>query len=377
MTRLRVSYGCRRRPPSDGEVGNSIGTKFMRERSFLDSSAVFGDADVMLGRIDRDGYLFFRGFFDRTFILALRRQLLEIAARHDFLDRRFPLEEGVANLEAACIEPEVDYVKALREMYVLEEIHDLKHHPRILDLFHRILGETVLPHPMIVIRNVFPQKREYTTPAHQDFVHNQGAEDTYSFWMPLCDCPEEMGCVEVSAGSHKGGVYEFRMARAAGNLEIIESFDGQWVGNGIEAGDVLIFHSMTVHRAFPNRSNRLRQSVDMRFQRASEPIIEKELNPYFATQMTWDDVQREWKSDRYKDFWERYDLKVVPYDRVYLDHRDELAFEAAERGNVDAIETLMLIEMRDPDAAKRKRAGELLARLQSRLLGRHILRPPW
>ena len=337
-------------------------------RSFPDSSLILDDADALVARMDRHGYMFFKGFFERSFILALRRKLLEIAARHNFLDRGFSLEAGVANLEAACIEPEEDYVKVLREMYVLEEIHDLKHHPRVLDLFDRVLGKTVLPHPMMVIRNVFPQKGEYTTPAHQDFVHNQGAEATYSLWLPLCDCPEEMGCVEVAAGSHKGGVYEFRMARAAGNLEITESFDGQWVGNGFEAGDVLVFHSMTVHRAFPNRSNRLRQSVDMRFQRASEPIIEKELNPYFATQMTWDDVQREWKSNRYKDFWKRFDLKVVPYDRVYLDHRDEIAFEAAGRGDVDAIETLMLIEMRDPDPAKRKRAEELLTQLQAEAL---------
>ena len=56
--------------------------------------------------------------------------------------------------------------------------------------------------------------------------------------------------------------------------------------------------------------------------------------------------------------------KVVPYDRVYLDRRDEMAFEAAERGDADAIETLILIEMRDPDPAKRKRASELMARLQ-------------
>ena len=337
-------------------------------RPFPDSSPILDNADRLVERMGRDGYLFFSRFFEREFVLSLRRSLLEIAARHGFLDTRYPLEEGVANLEAACIEPEEDYIKVLKEMYVLEEIHDLKHHPRILDLFDRILGETVLPHPMMVIRNVFPQKEEYTTPAHQDFVHNQGAEATYSSWLPLCDCPEEMGCVEVAAGSHKGGVYDFRMARAAGNLEIIESFDGQWVGSGFEAGDVLIFHSMTVHRAFPNRSKRLRQSVDMRFQRASEPIIEKELNPYFSTQMTWDDVQREWKSNRYKDFWKRFDLKVVPYDRVYLDHRDEIAFEAAERGDVDAIETLMLIEMRDPDPAKRKRAEELLTQLQAEAL---------
>ena len=332
---------------------------------FLDSSDVLDDRDRLEQRLDRDGYLFLKGFFERGLVLGLRRRLLEIASRHGFLDTSHPLEEGVANLAAAGIEPEPHYVKALREMYVLEQIHDLKHHPRALELFERLLGAPIFPHPMMVLRNVFPQKQEYTTPAHQDYVHNQGSPDTYTLWVPLCDCAVEMGCVEVAAGSHKSGVYEFRFARTAGNLEIVEAFDGQWVGNGFAAGDVLIFHSMTAHRAFPNRSRKLRQSVDIRYQRASEPIIPKELRPYFAIRMTWDEVQEHWQSERYKDYWKRYDLDVVPYDRGYLERRDEMALAAAERGDPDAIETLMLIEMRDPDPAKRQRATDLMARLRA------------
>ena len=332
---------------------------------FLDSSDALDDRDSLQQRLDRDGYLFLEGFFERSLVLGLRRRLLEIASRHGFLDAAHPLEHGVANLAAACIEPEPRYVNALREMYVLEAMHDLKHHGRVLDLFERLLRAPVLPHPMMVLRNVFPQKQEYTTPAHQDYVHNQGTPDTYTLWVPLCDCPVEMGCVEVAAGSHKSGVYDFRVARTAGNLEIIESFDGQWVGNGFAAGDVLIFQSMTAHRAFPNRSRKLRQSVDMRYQRAAEPIIPKELRPYFAIKMTWDEVQKNWQSDRHKDYWKRYDLNVVPYDRGYLERRDEMALEAAERGDPNAIETLMLIEMRDPDPAKRQRASDLMAQLRA------------
>ena len=81
--------------------------------------------------------------------------------------------------------------------------------------------------------------------------------------------------------------------------------------------------------------------------------------------MTWDEVQKNWQSDRHKDYWKRYDLNVVPYDRGYLERRDEMALEAAERGDPNAIETLMLIEMRDPDPAKRQRASDLMAQLRA------------
>ena len=41
---------------------------------------------------------------------------------------------------------------------------------------------------------------------------------------------------------------------------------GDWVGGQINAGDVLMFHSLTVHAGSPNLSNRLRISLDCRFQ---------------------------------------------------------------------------------------------------------------
>ena len=38
------------------------------------------------------------------------------------------------------------------------------------------------------------------------------------------------------------------------------------MGGQVNAGDVLIFHSLTVHAASPNLSNQLRISLDCRFQ---------------------------------------------------------------------------------------------------------------
>ncbi len=47
---------------------------------------------------------------------------------------------------------------------------------------------------------------------------------------------------------------------------------GEWVGGEINAGDLLIFHSLTVHEAAPNRSNQLRISIDCRFQSFDNPV---------------------------------------------------------------------------------------------------------
>ena len=330
---------------------------------FIDSRDILHDGAALRNRMQEDGYLFIRGFFERELVMGLRAQMLEIAARHGFVDTSRPLEESVANMSAACIEPEPAYIVALQEMYQLEALHALKHEPRVQAFFERLLGGPGFAHPMQVVRNVFP-KVEYATPAHQDYVHVQGAVDTYTFWMPLCDCPIEMGCVAVAAGSHRSGVAEFRLARAAGNVEIIDPYEGQWVSDNFDAGDVLVFHSLTAHKAFPNLTHKLRQSTDFRVQLLSgATVVEKETRPYFATQLTWDQVYSTWKSSEYQNYWQSMPISVVPYDRKYLNARDEMAFEAAELGDPIAIETLLLIRLRDPRPERRQRAEELLVRL--------------
>ena len=55
------------------------------------------------------------------------------------------------------------------------------------------------------------------------------------------------------------------------------------------AGDVLLFHSMTVHKGVPNRSDRLRMSMDVRYQLVSEPFNIDNANPD-GQPLSWDEV---------------------------------------------------------------------------------------
>ena len=75
-------------------------------------------------------------------------------------------------------------------------------------------------------------------------------------------------------------------------------------------------------------------------------------------------MQEHWQSERYKDYWKRFDLDVVPYDGCISSGVTNWR-SRAERGDADAIETLMLIEMRDPDPAERQRDTDLMARLRA------------
>jgi hypothetical protein len=159
---------------------------------------------------------------------------------------------------------------------------------------------------------MFPNNNAFKTPPHQDYIHIQGAEATYTAWFPLGDCPADLGGLAVLAGSHRAGVLPVSPAPGAGGVGVeTEDLALSWVTGDFLLGDVLLFHSHTVHRALDNRSpDRLRLSVDFRYQGMSAPVTEGSLKPHFS-RLPWDDIYAGWKSHRFQYYWRRSDLRIV------------------------------------------------------------------
>ena len=335
-------------------------------QDFLDSTDLMGNGPALAERLRRDGYIFLRGLLPRAAVLAVRRRLLEKAAAGDWLDPARPVDDGIANPDAACKDPEERYMAVFRGIWADEALHRLRTHPAVLALFEDIFGEPTLAHPMFVQRNIFPQSEsfDFTTGPHQDKVHIGGATN-HAMWVPLGDCPIEKGTLAVASGSHLAGVLDTKVGSGAGGMDICVPIPGRWVSGSFEAGDVLIFSDTTVHRAMPNRSAELRQSFDARFQPASQPIAETNMVPYSGCG-TWEEVYAGWASDDQKYYWTGLSPHVVPLDRSYYERRDQMAFEMAEGGDVTARDTLLRIVQRDPNEEKRQRAETLLRRLDDK-----------
>ena len=171
-----------------------------------------------------------------------------------------------------------------------------------------------------------------------------------------------MGGLAIARGSHQDGVRDFTVSNGAGAMEVIDPLEGSWVAGPLQAGDVLIFHSLTVHKGLPNLTNRLRLSLDNRYQRASEPICERCLQPY-AGCGTWDEIYAGWQSQELPYYWQKQAPRIADFDMQYYDKRDQIAFDLAEHGDQTARATLLRIVQRDPSEQKRERASVLLARL--------------
>jgi Phytanoyl-CoA dioxygenase (PhyH) len=328
-------------------------------RSFVDSADLVADGAALAARMRRDGCLFLPGLLPREAVAAVQRQVGAIARDVGWLRRDHAVEDAIADMSGFCVDPEPTYLTTLRRINRLEDYHALKHHPVLIGLFERMLGGAILPHPRVLMRNIFPEREEYTTKAHQDYPNVQGTTEVYTAWMPLIDCPMNVGPLQIAAGSHTAGVYDFDIAAGAGGIEIKDPLEGRWVSGDFVSGDVLLFHSMTVHKGVPNRSERLRMSMDVRYQLVSETFNIDNANPD-GQPLSWDEVYQDWRSDALKFYWRRLKLTLKAFDSVWFDKRDALGFALGEAGDPRARSVLQRIVARDADADKCARARQLL-----------------
>lgn len=332
---------------------------------FRDLTNHLNNAGTLRTRLAEDGYLFLRGLLPRQAILDVRARLLDKAATGGWLAQGSPAGAGIANQAAACKDPEPRYMSVFRALWSDEALHRLRTHPSALALFDRIFGERSLPHPMFVQRNIFPHSKDFdfTTGVHQDRVHIGGAT-SYAMWMPLGDCPREMGTLAVAAGSHSTGILPTKVGSGAGGMDIAVPIPGTWVTGDFAAGDALIFQDVTVHKALPNRTGSIRMSFDARYQKLSEPMADVNLVPY-AGCGSWEEVYANWSSREDQYYWKDLPITIVPLDRSHYERRDAMAFEMAEAGDRGARDAILRIIQRDPLPAKRERAEKLLAQLDA------------
>ncbi len=86
----------------------------------------------------------------------------------------------------------------------------------------------------------------------------------------------------------------------------------EWVEGQVNAGDVLIFHSLTVHAAAPNISDRMRLSLDCRFQDARRTLNPSNLVFAGESGKSWEKTYSNWQSERLQYYWKKLPLSLKP-----------------------------------------------------------------
>ncbi len=214
---------------------------------------------------------------------------------------------------AAYGDPDPIFKQVYQQIFNLESFHSLPHHSSLRNVMRMLAGDQVLIHPKPIGRLIFPNCERLVVHAHQDYEFMRGDPEFFTVWIPLHDCPVEAGPLRILAGSHRFGFQK----HARENLHVPEIpadalMGDEWFGGPLSAGDVLIFHSLTVHAASPNLSEQMRISLDIRFQDAR-----RELNPsnlVFAGESgkSWEKTYANWQSDELKFYWKNFPLTLNP-----------------------------------------------------------------
>lgn len=282
----------------------------MKIHPFLESQDLLTRPTALRERLDSEGYLFFRNLLDPNPLYRLLNETLDICERYGWLADGSTIEAPRGRADA--YEGHFENTPVYREMQRLQSLHSLAHSTGIISVLGKAMGEPVFPHPRNIARITLPDSSKLTTPSHQDYVFIQGSQKFHTVWFPLSDCPKPLGGLIVARGSHKSGIMPVQ--EEGGRLCAAVDDDAQeWHGSDYNLGDVLMFNSLTLHKAHPNvTSDLLRVSCDFRYQPLAESLVTWDtLNPHIPTH-SWEDIYSNWGNDELKLYWHKYKLQVVP-----------------------------------------------------------------
>jgi ectoine hydroxylase-related dioxygenase (phytanoyl-CoA dioxygenase family) len=285
----------------------------------VSSSDLLGDPERLRRRFQEDGYLYLPELVPRPRLQALQAEIFAICRERGWFA---PESTSIERDEPRIVpvnEGEPEFFEVYDAVQRLESFHSLAHDDAILGVMRVILDETAFPHPLSICRLMFPDNNEAATPPHQDYPNNQGTTELYTCWMPLTDCPIELGGLSLLPGSHRHGLLPLAFALGPGKRTAVvpdELVDRRWVGGSYRVGDALIFHSLLLHRSLHNRTKRMRLSVDYRYQSVQGALTEQVLHPHYR-RFTWDEIYQGWQSDRHQYYWRSLPLQFAPWKAEY------------------------------------------------------------
>jgi ectoine hydroxylase-related dioxygenase (phytanoyl-CoA dioxygenase family) len=267
------------------------------------------DARVLREHVATHGYVLIRNLLFPKDLQLLLSEITQIVSAAGWLQPDRNLER-VANTGVSFNDTDPAFKRVGDRVFNLETFHALPHHPTLRHMMELLIGEHLFVHPKPIPRLVFPNAGHFRSIPHQDHHTIAGDLQTFTAWMPLHDCPTKFGPLQILEGSHLYGLQKTPPGSGVIPRETARG-DG-WVGGRINAGDVLIFHSLTVHAASANTSTQLRVSLDYRFQSYDRPVSPANLVFPGSGGKSWEKTYAKWRSSRLKYYWKQLPLQFRP-----------------------------------------------------------------
>jgi phytanoyl-CoA hydroxylase len=149
--------------------------------------------------------------------------------------------------------------------------------PNLVNLAEQLVGEEIIASSVYRLRPKIPHYGYGEVPWHQDSSYFEPYCDkslVVTLWLPLVDANEENGCMYVMPRSHRSPVVRHRVSDNGKYLQIdSREFPrtGHRVACPVHKGGALLVTNRTAHASFKNRTDRVRWSMDLRYQNANLP----------------------------------------------------------------------------------------------------------
>lgn len=308
------------------EAANQPPPRPVSRSPFVDSTPLLTNPAALRQRADEDGYLFFKRFLPADEVMELRAAILAVTDQYGW---RAPGQDRfggrlnaavIAKIPAEEIGTWGTGESCYREVQKLRVFHQFPHHPRLLALYRTLLQAEILVHARTITRMIVPHPANFPTPPHQDYPYVQGSAQTWTCWTPLGACPRALGGLSVLRGSHRAGHLPVEPTKGAVRFGVkLCPWETEWMEGDYEAGDILTFNSLVVHKALRAEDREhLRLSLDVRYQALSEPVEPGSLRPHLPD-LTWEEIYAHWaKDDELKYYWKKLPLTFRPWDEVCL-----------------------------------------------------------
>ncbi len=168
----------------------------------------------------------------------------------------------------------------------LPELFHVFFHPVVLNAAQAFLGTEIRLYPNYTARPKMPDHAASLVLWHQDGGYtatnstraSEGNVDEMrmlNVWSPLVSARRENGCMQFVPGTHKLGVVQHLKKEFYLELtpEVLEQYEPQAIDIELDPGDVVLFHNLLFHRGLPNLSDKIRWSLDWRYQDATQDTL--------------------------------------------------------------------------------------------------------
>jgi hypothetical protein len=245
------------------------------------------DREARRAQAMRDGYLYLPGLLDERTLAPLRRLVHDALVSRTWLvphaatsssrdgSHDEPGSSDAAPVLVGTTDPGLKFGRwddtrwftFLGEVLPTTPYRAIAEHPALVEVMTDVLGAAPELHVGDVCRLVSPGDPLLTTPPHQDAAYLKDADRVWTAWLALVPCPRAVGPLAIWAGSHQQGLRPHApVVTGGGVVGTTVPEDAVWTTGDLALGDVVLFSSLTVHRALDNvTADQLRVSVDYRY----------------------------------------------------------------------------------------------------------------